>query len=161
MTYRAPVPIGPEDETWAKAGSARQAFEGAVVALTNSSLALQKSEEIVEDPELKGILRDIRDRRHNSLRKLREIGLAASLRAGDVDTSGTETLRRTWMTIKSKVTSSAAVLKVLIDEEDDAVDNLKEARSHTLPTAVDDVVGSAIVQIEDDVEVLRKAHTKL
>jgi isopentenyl diphosphate isomerase/L-lactate dehydrogenase-like FMN-dependent dehydrogenase len=161
MTYRAPIPVGPEDETWTETLSVKNAFAGAVVALTDSSLALQKSEEVIEDPELKATLLDMRDRRHNSLREVREMGIAASLRADDVDTSGTETLRRTWMTIKSRVTDSAAVLKVLIDEEENTAGNLKAARSHTLPTAVDNVVGSAIVQIEDDINVLRKAHSKL
>jgi len=58
------------------------------------------------------------------------------------------------------VTDSAAVLKTLIDEEEDAADDLKEARG-TLPSALDNVVGAAVVQIEDDIETLRQAHSKL
>jgi isopentenyl diphosphate isomerase/L-lactate dehydrogenase-like FMN-dependent dehydrogenase len=141
--------------------SAKNAFAAAIAALTDSSLALQKTEEIVEDPDLEKLVRNMRDRRENSLRELREMGLVADLRADDVDGSGTEKLRRTWMEIKSKVTDEAAVLKVLVDEEHDAADNLKASRGHALPTTVDNVVGSAVVQIEDDLEILRQTHTKL
>jgi len=157
MTHRTPVPIGPENETL----SARSAFERVIIALNDSSLALQKTEEIIEDPDLKAMLQDIRDRRQNSLREIREMGLAASLRADNLDASGTEKLRRIWMTIKSKLTDSAEVLKVLIDEEESAAEDLKESRAHTLPTAVDNVVGSAVARIEDDVQTLREAHSKL
>jgi hypothetical protein len=106
-------------------------------------------------------LKDIRDRRQNSLREERKMGLAASLRADDIDAGGTEKLRRIWMTIKSKLTDSAEVLKVLIDEEEAAADDLNELRGHSLPNAVDSVVGSAVARIENDIETLRDAHSKL
>jgi len=161
MTYRAPVPVGPENKTWTETLSTKSAFTEVAVALTDSSLALQRAEEVIEGSDLKAMVRGFRDRRHDSLRELREVGLAAGLRADGIPASGTEKLRRTWMTLKSKLAENASVLKVLIDEEEDAAGTLKEFRGRNLPSAVDNVVGSAIVQIENDIEILSETHSKL
>ena len=80
--------------------------------------------------------------------------MANGLRADDVDPSGTEKLRRTWMNLKSKVADDAAVIKVVADGEADAGDKLKDSRNPKLPSAISNAIGSAIEDIENDLSLL-------
>ena len=154
MTYRAPGPLGLDNQEWTERLSTQMAFTEAATALTDSVLTLDKVISLVDDIDAETLLRIFRERRRRAQRKLTELGMTNGFRADDVDASSTEELRRTWMALKSKVADTPSILKVFVDEEHRSIEKLAGARNRGLPPVIESALSSTISEMEHNLELL-------
>jgi len=154
MTYNAPTPIGPDNEQWPGQLDAKRAFVEAGTALTDSALSLESAVDAVENIDVETLLRVFKERRMKAKRELVDVGLTNGFRIDGVDPTKTEELRRTWMTLKAKVADDQAVIATLTAGERDAIERLEAATDRGLPAEVESILGSAIDEILNNLELL-------
>lgn len=154
MTHRAPVPVGPDDDAHKERLDAKRAFAEAAMALTDSALALDHAVDLVETIDTETLLRVFKNRRTRAKEELIDRGLANGFRLDKMDTGGTEQPRQMWKSLKDREADDRVVLSTVIAGESDTIETLEESRNSGLPPAVENVVGSAIEEIRNNLTLL-------
>ena len=132
----------------------KQAFEQASSALVDSIRTLDSARDLLDGQEKKDELLELSHSRQRFRRALIDTGLSAGLPIDDVEARGIEKARRAWMALKSSLTTDSAVLKVVVDEERDAMKRLENAIELGLPEPVERAARSAVADVSDGIDKL-------
>lgn len=161
MIGRTTVPLGNRDEQWLERYSAKRAFEDAATSLTDSIFALNDGRELVDNTNAESALADLLETRRTHKRQLYDHASSAGYPVDGIGTRTSETLRRAWLALKSALTNDAGILKVVIDEERDAMQRLESATGSGLPEAIDRTLESAIADIQHGITRLEDLESTL